>query len=456
MSQVTITLPDGSSRVVPSGTLVRDVAAEISPRLAKAALAAEGRWPPGGPVVSAAGRTRASGSSPATVQRRLRCTRASTAHLLAAAVTNLFPGVQYGIGPATEEGFFYDFVVPRPFVPEDLEAIEKKMRDLAQQDLPSRAAAVAARRSQAITRRARRAAQGSTDRGGAGGSAEVVAYTIKDRDTFVDFCVGPHVPSTGKLKAFKLLSTSIAGERFVDAAKVLQDVLGEHQDAFVAEEHIRAWAEGKPEAGDAVRKLLKRERARRRKARGRVAASLEAPRAPGAQGTSVIRAAGGVVTRRRRRPASRCSWFTGRSTATGRCRRERRCGASATRRVPLREVEEETGLRCELGEELATTRYRDIRGRAKRVRYWLMTPIAGELEFRNEVDDGRWLSRRGGARLLSYARDVEVLGSLEARRGPPPDVTPRLEPCLPSRARHGSLSRATCDRGAARLGALAR
>src|SRR5205823_12816532 len=61
--------------------------------------------------------------------------RHSTAHLLAAAVTNLFPGVQCGIGPATDEGFFYDFVVPRPFVPEDLEAIEKKMRELASQDL---------------------------------------------------------------------------------------------------------------------------------------------------------------------------------------------------------------------------------------------------------------------------------------------------------------------------------
>ena len=62
--------------------------------------------------------------------------RHSTAHLLAAAVTNLFPGTQCGIGPATDEGFFYDFVVERPFVPEDLEAIEKKMKELAAQDLP--------------------------------------------------------------------------------------------------------------------------------------------------------------------------------------------------------------------------------------------------------------------------------------------------------------------------------
>ena len=83
----------------------------------------------------------------------------------------------------------------------------------------------------------------------------------------------------------------------------------------------------------------------------------------------------------------------------------------------LREVEEETGLRCELGEELATTRYHDIRGRAKRVRYWLMKPIAGDLEFRNEVDDGRWLSLEEAENLLSYARDVPVLRSLEAKAG---------------------------------------
>ena len=79
--------------------------------------------------------------------------RHSTAHLLAAAVTNLFPGVQCGIGPATDEGFFYDFVVPRPFVPEDLETIEKKMRELASRGSGLRAPDVAARRRQGLLRR---------------------------------------------------------------------------------------------------------------------------------------------------------------------------------------------------------------------------------------------------------------------------------------------------------------
>ena len=81
--------------------------------------------------------------------------RHSTAHLLAAAVTNLFPGVQCGIGPATDEGFFYDFVVPRPFVPEDLEAIEAKMKELAVAGSRLRAAVVAARGSEGVLREAR-------------------------------------------------------------------------------------------------------------------------------------------------------------------------------------------------------------------------------------------------------------------------------------------------------------
>ena len=90
--------------------------------------------------------------------------RHSTAHLMAAAVTKLFPGAQCGIGPATDEGFFYDFVVARPFVPEDLEAIEKKMSELAQQDLPLRAADVAARGSEGLLRETGRAVEGAADR----------------------------------------------------------------------------------------------------------------------------------------------------------------------------------------------------------------------------------------------------------------------------------------------------
>ncbi len=128
----------------------------------------------------------------------------------------------------------------------------------------------------------------------------------------------------------------------------------------------------------------------------------------------MIRAAGGVVTRHGEAGLEvlvvHRQKYGDWSLPKGKALRSERDETCA-----LREVEEETGLRCELGEELATTRYHDVRGRAKRVRYWLMTPIAGQLEFRNEVDDGRWLSLEEARDLLSYTRDVQVLGSLEEK-----------------------------------------
>src|SRR3981081_3581409 len=135
MSQVRITLPDGSARSVPTGTLVRGIAEEISPNLAKAALAGvvDGKLVDlTYPLDRDAAVRIVTDKSP----EALALFRHSTAHLLAAAVTNLFPGVQCGIGPATDEGFFYDFVVDRPFVPEDLERIENKMKEMSAADLP--------------------------------------------------------------------------------------------------------------------------------------------------------------------------------------------------------------------------------------------------------------------------------------------------------------------------------
>ncbi len=135
MNHVNITLPDGSSRTVLAGTSLRDVAEGISPRLAKAALAGF----VDGVLVDLSyplERDAAVRIVTETSPEALALYRHSTAHLLAAAVTQLFPGAQCGIGPATDEGFFYDFIVARPFVPEDLEAIERKMKELASQDLP--------------------------------------------------------------------------------------------------------------------------------------------------------------------------------------------------------------------------------------------------------------------------------------------------------------------------------
>ncbi|MBI2187821.1 MAG: threonine--tRNA ligase [Acidobacteria bacterium] len=209
MSDVTITLPDGSTRAVPAGTPVRDVATGISPRLAKAALAAavDDRLVDVSFPLQRDARVRI--ITPESAEA-LPLYRHSTAHLLAAAVTQLFPGTQCGIGPATDEGFFYDFVVPRPFVPEDLEAIERKMRELAQQDLPYERQMWPREDAKRFFGSRGEPLKVQLIEEKTEGQSEVSCYTIKDRDTFVDFCVGPHVPSTGRLKAFKLLSTSNA------------------------------------------------------------------------------------------------------------------------------------------------------------------------------------------------------------------------------------------------------
>jgi threonyl-tRNA synthetase len=209
MQEITVTLPDGSSRRVPAGTTPGEVAGGISPRLAKAAVAAavEDRLVDlSYPIVQDAHVRVLTPDSP----EALHVYRHSTAHLLAAAVTNLFPGAQCGIGPATEDGFFYDFIVDRPFVPEDLEAIEKKMKELAGQDLPYERQMW--KRDEALAFFAERGEQLKVQliEEKTEGQSEISCYTIKDRDTFVDFCVGPHVPSSGRLKAFKLLSTSNA------------------------------------------------------------------------------------------------------------------------------------------------------------------------------------------------------------------------------------------------------
>src|SRR5690349_21281797 len=209
MSQVTVTLPDGSSKAVSAGAPVRAVAEAISPRLAQAALAAvvdEKLVDLSYPLTADAKVRIVTDKSP----EALMLARHSTAHLMAAAVTNLFPSVQCGIGPPTEEGFFYDFVVPRPFVPEDLEAIEKRMKEIAAGDYVYERQLWP--RQEAIDFFARRGEplkvqliEEKTE-----GQKEVSVYTIKDRDLFVDFCVGPHVPTSGRLKAFKLLNTSNA------------------------------------------------------------------------------------------------------------------------------------------------------------------------------------------------------------------------------------------------------
>ncbi|MCA1559180.1 MAG: threonine--tRNA ligase [Acidobacteria bacterium] len=209
MSEITVTLPDGKSRHASAGITPRDVAAEISPGLGRAALAAvvDGRLVDLTYPIQADAAVRIVTKDSAEA---LALHRHSTAHLLAAAVTQLFPGAQCGIGPATDDGFFYDFVVDRPFVPEDLAAIEKKMKELAAQDLPFERQMWPREEAKRFFADKGEPLKVQLIEEKTEGQTEVSCYTIKDRDTFVDFCVGPHVPSTGRLKGFTLLSTSNA------------------------------------------------------------------------------------------------------------------------------------------------------------------------------------------------------------------------------------------------------
>ena len=251
MEQISITLPDGSTRGVPRGTRVSEVAASISPRLLKSALAAlvDGRMVDlsHGLESDAAVRIITADSPEA-----LNLYRHSTAHLMAAAVTSLFPGAQCGIGPATDEGFFYDFVVDRPFVPEDLEAIEKKMREFASRDLEYERKMLPKAEAKAYfaSRGEPRKVQLIEEKG----SDVVSCYTIAD--VFIDFCTGPHVPSSGRLKAFKLLSTSNAYWKGDAAGQPMQRIYG---TAFFSDTDLKAHLQRIEEAKKRDHRKLGRE-----------------------------------------------------------------------------------------------------------------------------------------------------------------------------------------------------
>src|SRR2546428_8823645 len=200
-----IKLPDGSEKEVPEGATALDVAKSISPRLADAALAAKTN----GDLIDL--------TRPLEKDTDLRILtdkdpealgvyRHSSAHLLAAAVLELFPETKLGHGPATESGFFYDFYRETPFTPEDLEKIEKKMQELVQENLPY--AREFLPRDEGLQR--------FKSEGDFMKCHYIEQFTRPDEKIsiyktgkFLDFCRGPHIPSTGKIKAFKLLN--IAG-----------------------------------------------------------------------------------------------------------------------------------------------------------------------------------------------------------------------------------------------------
>ncbi len=200
-----VKLPDGRVMEVAKGTTALEVAKSISPRLADAALAAKSN----GDLIDLTRPLEKDTDLRILTDRdpeALEVYRHSSAHLLAAAVLELFPETKLGHGPATDSGFFYDFCRPTPFTPEDLEKIEKKMHELVQQNIP-------------YAREFLPREQGLAEFKKEGDFMKchfIEQFTKPDEKIsiyrtgkFTDFCRGPHIPSTGKIKAFKLLN--IAG-----------------------------------------------------------------------------------------------------------------------------------------------------------------------------------------------------------------------------------------------------
>ncbi|MBI1731757.1 MAG: threonine--tRNA ligase [Gammaproteobacteria bacterium] len=216
-----ITLPDGSVRSYPEPVSVFDIAHDIGPGLARAALAAEA----GGILVDTSHILSDDTRLRIITERDaegLEIIRHSCAHLLAQAVKQLFPAAQVTIGPVIEDGFYYDFAFERPFTPEDLERIEARMHELARQDL---------RISRSVMPRAE--ALGFFRAAGEEYKAQIIesipageSLSLYSQGDFTDLCRGPHVPSTGRIKAFKLTKVAGAYWRGDSKNEMLQRIYG--------------------------------------------------------------------------------------------------------------------------------------------------------------------------------------------------------------------------------------
>src|SRR6266403_654467 len=229
-----IRLPDGSSKSFPGPVTVAEIASSIGAGLARAALAGKVN----GKLVDASHRIDADADVAIVTERDpegVEILRHSTAHLLAHAVKELFPDAQVTIGPVIENGFYYDFSYKRPFTPEDLAAIEKRMTEITRKDLP-------------VSRKVmpRDAAVELFSSMGEKYKAEIIAsipegetISLYEQGDFIDLCRGPHVPSTGKLKAFKLMRVAGAYWRGDSKNEMLQRIYGtawakkEDQDAYL-------------------------------------------------------------------------------------------------------------------------------------------------------------------------------------------------------------------------------
>ena len=220
MENLQVTLPDGSIQDVAPGATPLDVARKISSRLADDALVARVNgdlWDLTRPLD---GNAKVEILTPKSGADALDVYRHSTAHLLAAAVLELYPETKLGIGPTIENGFYYDFHPAVPFAPDDLEKIEKKMAQLQSLDLPYQRQYVAKDEGLRLYADQPMKCELITEKAGAVFSE----YTLGPH--FIDFCRGPHLPSTKKIKAFKLLSIAGAYWKGNEKNQQLQRIYG--------------------------------------------------------------------------------------------------------------------------------------------------------------------------------------------------------------------------------------
>jgi threonyl-tRNA synthetase len=247
--RVRVTLPDGSVREVAAGTTARAVAESIGPGLARAAVAARvdgAVWDLDRPIEGDVSLAILTDRDPDA----LEVLRHSAAHVLATAVRDLFPGAAIGFGPPIEDGFYYDFEVPRPFTPEDLERIEARMGEVAQADYPFV--------REVVDRQAanRRFADDplKLERISELGDHETI--TVYTDGPFTDLCRGPHIPRTSRLKHFKLLHAAGAYWRGDEKRQMLQRIYG---TAWFKKEDLEAYLHRLEEARKRDHRVLGRQ-----------------------------------------------------------------------------------------------------------------------------------------------------------------------------------------------------
>lgn len=262
MSEINVQLKDGAPVPVPDSATVADALKKLDRDLAKQALAAK----VGGREVDLAAPLEALPADNGAVQIEpivpqtrdgLEVLRHSTAHLLAAAVLDLFPGTKLGIGPALLDdpryGFFYDVITPRPLTEADLPVIEKRMKQIASQNLLYRREEISRAEALRVFNERQEPLKCELIDEKAG---DVVSVYYIDGSPFIDFCLGPHVPSTNKLRAFKLLSLAGAYWKGDASLPQMQRIYG---TAFFTPEDLDAWLKQREEAEKRDHRRLGRE-----------------------------------------------------------------------------------------------------------------------------------------------------------------------------------------------------